>query len=130
MFLDTSGLLCYYQPSEPKHDDAVIFFNAASRRVVHNYVLVEFVSLAHTRRANRARALEFIVALVQNPKVTYVWIDQAMHARALNLLQSQLDKTYSLCDAVSFLVMRSRGMTEALTTDQHFAQAGFRALLA
>ena len=39
------------------------------------------------------------------------------------------DKTYSLCDAVSFLLMRERGITEALTTDRHFEQEGFVRLL-
>jgi hypothetical protein len=34
-----------------------------------------------------------------------------------------------LTDCISFLVMQDRVMTEALTTDQHFQQAGFRALL-
>jgi predicted nucleic acid-binding protein len=41
----------------------------------------------------------------------------------------RLDKDYSLCDAVSFLLMRARGLTDALTTDKHFEQEGFRRLL-
>jgi len=45
-------------------------------------------------------------------------------------LQTQLDKSYSLCDAISFLLMRERGVEEALTTDRRFEQAGFRRLLA
>ncbi|HAH56357.1 MAG TPA: hypothetical protein DCM02_14015 [Flavobacterium sp.] len=38
-------------------------------------------------------------------------------------------KTYSLCDSVSFIVMREQGITEALTTDRHFEQEGFNRLL-
>jgi len=45
------------------------------------------------------------------------------------LLQNRQDKTYSLCDAVSFLLMRERKITEALTTDIHFEQEGFIRLL-
>jgi predicted nucleic acid-binding protein len=44
-------------------------------------------------------------------------------------LHAQSDKTYSVCDAVSCLLMRERGLTEALTTDHHFTQAGCRPLL-
>jgi predicted nucleic acid-binding protein len=39
------------------------------------------------------------------------------------------DKDWSLTDCISFVVMRDRGITEALTGDHHFEQAGFKALL-
>lgn len=52
-----------------------------------------------------------------------------MHTTAFALLQDRLDKTYSLCDAVSFVLMNERGITEALTTDRHFEQEGFVRLL-
>jgi len=39
------------------------------------------------------------------------------------------DTEWSLVDCLSFVVMKQRRLTQALTTDHHFAQAGFRALL-
>ena len=45
------------------------------------------------------------------------------------MLVNRLDKKWSLVDAVSFIFMRERGMTEALTADHHFEQAGFVCLL-
>jgi len=45
------------------------------------------------------------------------------------LLLARQDKTYSLCDAVSFVLMRRRHLTEAWTTDRHFEQEGFQRLL-
>jgi len=39
------------------------------------------------------------------------------------------DKTWGLTDAVSFVVMQEQNLVDALTTDEHFHQAGFRALL-
>lgn len=48
---------------------------------------------------------------------------------ALALLLARPGKTYSLCDAVSFVLRRRRNLSEALTTDRHFEQEGFRRLL-
>ncbi|MFM5956954.1 MAG: PIN domain-containing protein, partial [Dolichospermum sp.] len=39
------------------------------------------------------------------------------------------DKEWGLVDCISFIVMQDRGITDALTADTHFQQAGFRALL-
>ena len=39
------------------------------------------------------------------------------------------DKNWSLTDCISFVVMKDRGPTQALTADHHFEQAGFKALL-
>lgn len=54
---------------------------------------------------------------------------EPLHRVAMRLLTTQLDKSYSLCDAISFVVMRERGVTDALSTDRHFEQAGFKRLL-
>jgi predicted nucleic acid-binding protein len=40
-----------------------------------------------------------------------------------------MDKEWSMTDCLSFLVMQQCGLTEALTSDEHFEQAGFKALL-
>ncbi len=40
-----------------------------------------------------------------------------------------MDKEWGLVDCVSFVTMNQLGITEALTTDRHFEQAGFVALL-
>ena len=58
-----------------------------------------------------------------------VWVGEELTNEAISLLKKRQDKTYSLCDAVSFVLMRQRDITEALTTDRHFEQEGFRKLL-
>jgi uncharacterized protein len=49
--------------------------------------------------------------------------------RALALFKQRLDKDWSLCDCVSFVTMSDSGISNALSTDHHFEQAGFSALL-
>jgi len=67
--------------------------------------------------------------LLNSPDVETVWVDEPIHRAAIELLILRQDKTYSLCDAVSFILMRQRSVFEALTTDRHFEQEGFVRLL-
>jgi predicted nucleic acid-binding protein len=129
MLLDTSGLLCFFDEDDLRHQDAVSFFQTATTLVTHDYVLAEFVPLCQSRGLNREKALSFVRSLLENPLVEVVWTTEALYTRALSLLEARLDKTYSLCDAASFVLMRERGITEALTTDKHFVQEGFTRLL-
>lgn len=129
MLLDTSGLLCLHNRAEPLHTQARTLYYATRVRVTHSYVLAEFVALAHARRLPRVAALTFMRDLVENPDIDTVWVDEVLHREAMTLLMARLDKTYSLCDAVSFILMRQRHCTEALTTDHHFEQEGFQRLL-
>lgn len=51
------------------------------------------------------------------------------HGKALELFEDRADKTWSLVDCISFVVMEAQGLTDVLTTDRPFGQAGFNALL-
>lgn len=105
MLLDTSGLLCCFDADEARHEDAVRRYEEAPLRLTHNYVLAEFVALAQARHLPRENSLAFAADALVDPEIEVVWVDSALHNEAMGLLQSQLDKTYSLCDAVSFLLM-------------------------
>ncbi len=129
MFLDTSGLVCYLDQSDYRHSEAVRFFRSAGRKVVHSYVMAEFVPVCRARGLNMSKALAFARELLENPEVAVVWVDEQLHRAGLSLLMARRDKTYSLCDAVSFVIMRLGHITEALTTDRHFDQEGFIRLL-
>lgn len=129
MLLDTSGLLCLQYQSEPSHKQAYDLYKNTNIRLVHNYILAEYVALANARRFPRLAALTFIADLLENPDIETVWVDELLHREAVSLLIARQDKSYSLCDAVSFILMHQRGITEALTTDRHFEQEGFRRLL-
>jgi len=67
--------------------------------------------------------------LLESSEASIIWVDENLHRSAMKLLSDRLDKTYSLCDAVSFVIMRQHKIREALTTDRHFTQEGFSALL-
>ncbi len=120
MLLDTSGLLCLHHRAEMFHHQARALYRQARSRSTHNYVLAEFVALANARRLPRLPVLTFLVDLLENPDIETVWVDESLRREAMALLLGRPDKRYSLCDAVSFVLMRQRNTTEALTTDHHF----------
>jgi len=61
--------------------------------------------------------------------VEVIHVDPQLDEQAWQLLAKRQDKDWSLVDCTSFVVMQQRGITEALTTDHHFEQAGFIRLL-
>ena len=129
MLLDTSGLLCLIHRDEPQHEEAKRLYQSSPARFTHNYVLGEFVALAQARKLPRLETLGLSASLLDSENVEVVWVDEPLHRRALDLPKARLDKTYSLCDAVSFVLLRDRGTFQALTTDRHFEQEGLVRLL-
>ena len=129
LFLDTSGLFSLFDEGDARHWEASEIFAQVRPLCTTNYVLAEFVPLTQVRGLHREKSLRFLRELVSLPRLEVVWVDELLHRQAVELLQARRDKTYSLCDAVSFVLMRERGLNEALTTDKHFAQEGFIRLL-
>lgn len=130
MFIDTSGLLSLCDHNDVFHLTAVQWYRAASQLLSHNYVLAEWIALASARRLPRLKAIHFARDLLIHPRLRMLWVNESIHQAATDFLLQRADKSYSLCDAVSFLQMRSYKDTEALTTDHHFEQGGFVRLLA
>ncbi len=129
LFLDTSGLLCLHDRDDFRHAATIEIFTGAKSLLTTNYVLAEFVPLSSTRGRQRDETLSFIRDFLQIPRLKLIWVDADSHEQAMDLLNNRLDKNYSLCDAVSFVVMRQHDSIEALTTDKHFKQEGFIKLL-
>lgn len=130
MFLDTSGLLCLLHRGTQHHELAKTAYFEHRIRVTSNYVVAELVALASARGFPRAPVLDFCQGLERTSDVELIWIERTTHDAAMDLLAARQDKAYSLCDATSFVIMRQRRLSQALTTDRHFEQEGFVRLLA
>ena len=78
---------------------------------------------------DRLEVSNFIRTLWINPNVNVIEISRDLLDRSLTLFQSRLDKEWTFTDCISFTVMKKNGITEALTGDHHFTQAGFKILL-
>ena len=98
--------------------------------VTTNYIITELVALLSSRyHQPRQQVIKAINAIKKDASVEVVHIERAIDDEAWALLEARLDKEWSLVDASSFIVMQHFGITEALTTDRHFNQAGLAKLL-
>ena len=134
IFADTAGWGHLVDPSQPYHTLAATIYRAArqggQKLVTTNYILAELIALLTSPlRIPRARQIEFITGIKTSPHVQVIHVDATLDAQAWHLLTQRPDKVWSLVDCASFMIMQREGLTEALTTDRHFAQAGFVALL-
>lgn len=130
LFVDTSGWAYLVDRHDPLHSDVnTIYQHAVIQHrllVTTNYIIAELVALLSSRsRIPRQQIFTFVDTLKIAPHVEIMHIDKAIDAEAWELLKSRADKQWSLVDASSFVVMNRYGMTESLTTDHHFTQAGF-----
>lgn len=58
--------------------------------------------------------------------MTVYWVDDVTHAEAVTAVVASERRSVSLVDRVSFLVMRRRAISRAMTFDPQFAEAGFQ----
>jgi predicted nucleic acid-binding protein len=77
----------------------------------------------------RGRFLELFDTLRASPDARIVGSSEELFSRGVELYRQRPDKEWSLTDCLSFVVMGDERLSEALTGDHHFEQAGFRALL-
>jgi len=128
-FADTNFLVALLNPRDQWHLVAKEVAGALDESVVTTmWVLVELGD-ALSVGSNRNLFLEFVDQLSEQPEWETVRASPDWFARGLELFRSRKDKDWSLTDCISFAVMKQRDITEALTHDHHFEQAGFRILL-
>jgi predicted nucleic acid-binding protein len=134
MFADTSGWASAADRRQSFHNLSGTLIRQAHRTgrtiVTTNYVLAELASLLTSPlRIPRPLQIRYLTDLRAASWIEIVHIDTSSDAAAWQLWQSRPDKEWSFVDCASFVVMQRRGLTEALTTDHHFEQAGFVRLL-
>jgi predicted nucleic acid-binding protein len=77
----------------------------------------------------RGGAIVLLDAMEADPHVEIIPVSEELYAEGAKLYRGRQDKEWGMTDCISFAVMHDRGMQDALTADDHFRQAGFRALL-
>jgi len=130
LFIDTAFIQALLNRSDQYHTQAKALLprvREAAEVVVTEAVLVEVGNALSA--INRPAAVQFIKQCYHTDNLQVVTVDTPLLTRALDLYHRRPDKSWGLTDCISFVVMQEQGLTDALTIDVHFVQAGYRALL-
>ena len=129
VFADTFYYLALINPDDAAHEQAVALSQSLRAPVVTTAWVLTEVADAMADPRNRAAFVTLLELLRSDPAVEIVSATQTLFEQGIDLYANRPDKGWSLTDCVSFVTMGERAMTEALTADHHFIQAGFEALL-
>lgn len=129
VFADTFFFLAALNARDRRHAQAVQMLSNLTRPIVTTaFVLTEVADgLAH--RSTRSIAIELERELRSDPRFILIPAEDELWQAAMRLYTARPDKDWSLTDCISFLVMERQGITDALTGDHHFEQAGFAILM-
>ena len=129
VFADTVYYLALTNPRDQYAAAAAQFTARFSGAVVTTAWVLTEVASALARGPDRALFLQLYRDLADDRRVTIVPPAEDWFDRGIELYAQRPDKEWSLIDCISFIVMHEYALTDALTADRHFEQAGFRILL-
>lgn len=132
VFLDTAYLYALLNTRDQYHARAKELQSVLNRErrplVTSEFVLTEMADGLSAIRF-REETVRVIDALTDSSHVVIVPASSELYQAGLNLFRSRSDKQWGLTDCTSFVIMEQQDIQEALTTDDHFRQAGFRAMM-
>ena len=132
ILVDTAGFLALWDATDEYHGAAVrLQANLVRHRrrfLTTDYIVDETTTLLMVRHS-RAAAVDFLNSVIESEALILEWIGSEYFYAAVSLFRRHEDKQWSFTDCTSFAVMQQRKIQDSFTTDQHFRQAGFVALL-
>ena len=131
-FADTSALYAAVDARDAHHLNTALFMRQlaqAGRMIVtSDYVIAETLNLAVARRGGIV-ADRLLQLFETSSGLRTEWIGPERFLAAKAFFRKHADHDYSFTDCTSFVVMRELRIRDALTSDRHFVEAGFRMLL-
>lgn len=128
IFIDT-GFIIALETSDDQHHES-------ARKCWHNMLvskpsfftttyIIDEVATFFNSRNRHSKAVETVDCLMNSPSVNFIHVEKALFYEGWQYFRQHDDKSYSLTDCISFIVMNKFGIWKALTFDKHFEQAGF-----
>ena len=131
-FLDTAYAIALISETDDFHYQALALASYIEENQVNlittHAILLEIGNTLSKFRY-RTAAVQLLDALENDVSVEITPLSEPLYKEALRLYRERSDKEWGLVDCISYLVMKRRGIYQALTTDEHFRQMGFQVLM-
>jgi len=125
VFVDASFWIVYRDEDDARHASAKQIITDLFQRRTHFATTLPVVCEIHAYFTRNSQKRERVLKdFWNNPVLTIEEISHQDQEAAMELLRQNGDKTYSLCDAISFVVMRRLKANRAVSFDNHFRQFG------
>jgi predicted nucleic acid-binding protein len=132
VFVDTAAWIAVLNKNDALHASTQRVMRSLQQKrvqlVTSTFVLIE-VADGMAAPLWRKNAIGFFDGLKRLPDLEIIPPSQELYEAGLALYRKRPDKHWGLTDCTSFVIMTDQHIGEALTSDHHFEQAGFRRLL-
>ena len=131
-FVDTVCWIALLNRQDSLHEPADHLYKKrmkAGFRFLTTSAVLEETANALCDPLYKSSVVRFFHTLEKSSRVEIVFVDPILWSKGWTLYEERPDKAWSLTDCISLEVMREQKIHDALTSDHHFEQAGFRALL-
>jgi len=132
LFIDTSGFFALLVREDAAHERAAEFLrgwqSTGKYAFTSDYVVDETATLLKVRGEGHLLS-RFFDSIIHSQALALAFVDEHRFYQSRDFLLKHLDHEFSFTDCTSFVLMKERGATEALTKNRHFREAGFQALL-
>ena len=128
LFADTFYWLALLNPGDNWHQTVLNYTHQHldQELVTSDGVLDEMLNYASTRGiVMREKALALYAYVIRSPLITIIPYTPNLREKGLELYAKRSDKSYSITDCISMVIMKQLGIQDILTHDKHFTQEGF-----
>jgi predicted nucleic acid-binding protein len=130
IFLDSAFAIALSSKTDTYHDKALqISENLDETVLVTTRAILLEIGNALSKLPYRKACVELLNSMETDENVLIIPVSDELYTKGLTLFAKRTDKEWGLIDCISFVVMQERDIDQALTTDTHFQQAGFHALM-
>ena len=132
VYVDAAGWIALVNRRDSLHTEAVRIYRQLLQEqcqfITASVVLLE-VGNWLSPAPLRGLAIDLLHRIEQSSRIEVVHVTPELYAGGWELYSNRLDKDWGMIDCISFVIMQEHNLVEALTSDHHFAQAGFQVLL-